>query len=188
MKKIILIFSILSIITAGSLSAQTYSIKDRRNFKLGYSAFKEKQPHHSYMPSLRFESNYGINRFIEAGAYIGIAGFNNSLYDDFDIRFMTHYGINANFHVLPFFLNKDDFRFELYVTTKIGGNYCNTDVVHFRHKKNLIEYGIGIGSIFYISKKFGFFAEYCYGNFDYTDYHFAISPTKLRYGLTMKFK
>jgi hypothetical protein len=193
MKALILSVSILYLISANTIFAQNYSIKGRWNTKLVYSSHKEQKPYHSYMPSLSIEANYGMNRFIEAGAYMGTVGFNNSFSGDFDSHFMALYGLNANFHILPFFIEKDDFRFDLYVTTKIGGNYCNVENVQFRHKKNLPEYGIGIGTAFYLSKKFGLFAEYSYGNFDYTElkdifYQYTTSPTKLRYGLTMKFK
>ena len=174
-------------------SAQNYSLAGRWNMKLGYSSFPKQRAYHSYMAFLRLEANYGFSKFIEGGAYIGTGGFDNNPYNSFNIKLMPVYGLNANFHVLPFIMHKDDFRFDLYVTTKIGGNYCNTKDVSFRTKKNLLEYGIGIGTAFYISKKFGFFAEYSYGNFDYTElkyifYQYTIPPTKLRYGLTMKFK
>lgn len=174
-------------------SSQNYSLQGRLNTKLGYSSFPAQLGHHSYMPFLRFEVNYGVSKFIESGVYLGTGGFDNESNGSLDVVLMPVYGLNVNFHTLPFILHKDDFRFDLYITTKIGGNYCNTKDVSFRSKKNLIEYGIGIGATFYISKKFGFFAEYSYGNFDYTDlensfYDYTIPPTKLRYGLTMKFK
>jgi hypothetical protein len=90
------------------------------------------------------------------------------------------YGINCGLQLLPFLIKEDDFRFDFYITGKFGGFYLSSPPNHFSHGTNL-EYSIGPGISFYLSKHLGLFAEYCYGKYYFND------KTNLRYGLTLKF-
>ncbi|MFZ4726753.1 MAG: hypothetical protein ACOYMD_15065 [Paludibacter sp.] len=181
-----------------STKAQTLSINGRWNAKLGFFSYPARNENSSITPTLRGEVNYGINKFIEIGPYLGVGMVDALIYYNEmsaygETKFMPFYGINANFHILPFLVKKDDFRFDLYLAAKIGGHYCNIPEGNYPSSGNMAEYGIGLGFSFYLFNRLGLFTEYSYGQYDFFDeskygYGEPVSPFALRYGLTMKFK
>lgn len=186
-----------------STHAQNPFIKGRWNGKLGYYNYPKRDNNSgsSVTPTLRLEANYGFTKYIEAGAYFGFARLESMVFTYTDsttsavgnFTFMPSYGVNVNFHILPLFIDKNDFRFDLYIAAKFGGHYCSVPEGNFPTHGNVAEYGIGLGFSFYIFKRLGIFAEYSYGQYDYFDEtafnrYNEVPPTALRYGLTMKFK
>ena len=205
MKTKILLLTCICLISLVEVKAQSSYIKGRWNGKLGYYQYPKRTNYgsSSVIPTLRLEANFGLTKYIEAGAYFGFSRMEGMtfVYTDSttsgygNFIFMPFYGIDVNFHILPLFIDKNDFRFDLYVAAKFGGHYCSLPEGSFPSHGNMAEYGIGLGFSFYIFKRLGIFAEYSYGQYDYFDEtadHFGrfnpVPPTALRYGLTMKFK
>lgn len=188
MRKMIVLFLVFNILNV-YISAQNSYIKDRWNIKLGYSLYSTNMIsglNRVMAKNFRIEANYGVLNFIESGAYLGYSKF-----DCFkvDLVHMTSvhaeppaifYGLNCNLHVLPLFIKENDFRFDLYLTGKLGGMYIASRE-GFKPHGNQSEYSVGGGVAFYLLKHLGCFAEYTYGKYYYKDYE------KFRYGLSIKF-
>ena len=113
-------FTIIFIIAViGSVSAQDSYIKNRWNIKLGYSRYEQSE--HVLLDdkvnNFRLETNYGINNYIEIGGWLGY-GFCSewtvNYWDEFYGGSCSSYknasallyGINTNFHLLPFLIKK----------------------------------------------------------------------------------
>jgi hypothetical protein len=140
-----------------------------------------------YKKHFRFETNYCLSKNIEIGGYIGYSSFWGYIQDPID-TFLLHnhdyktlfYGLNTNFHILPFFIGAKDFRFDLYVTGKVGGmRYFGED--GSKVKGNMTEYGAGPGMCFYPTKHIGIFAEYSFGKYR------AWEKRRFLAGLSLKF-
>ncbi len=182
--------SILTILLSGfflftALCQDSY-IKNRLNFKLAYSRYNNgwysgMSSESQRMGNYRLEANYGVTRHIETGLYAGFSSYQS----------MTNYwsyGINANYHLLPFIIDSDNFRFDLYFAGKFGGwtSYFTLNnsfsSIDYSHRSPLkLEYGFGPGVSFYLWKHLGIFTEYCFGKYYYKE------NSNLRYGLTLKF-
>jgi hypothetical protein len=201
MRTKILIIWLLCSICITSAKAQNLSIKGRWNGKFGINWLPKADETSSIRPAIRFEANYGITKYIEAGLYAGAAFPQGMIYEFTEnsisgygtFTVMPTYGINVNFHPLTLLLKKEDFRFDLYLAAKFGGHYSSIAEGNIPSHGNMAEYGVGLGFSFYIFKHWGLFAEYSYGQYDYFDeakfsFKNPVPPTALRYGLTMKFK
>ncbi|MFO7656540.1 MAG: outer membrane beta-barrel protein [Bacteroidales bacterium] len=191
-KKTLALLVISYIFLLNSFSQDTY-IKNRLNLKLGYARYTTGITEYSNnnikeltVGNYRIEANYGILNYLEIGAYFGYSRFDFFLINWADTtaikkRYNTpFYGVNCNFHILPFLIKKDDFRFDLYITGKYGGLYFTTPGNHNLHGHQN-EYGIGAGFSLYIWKHLGLYTEYSYGKYYFDD------KNKLRYGLSLKF-
>jgi hypothetical protein len=197
MKKVILGIIALNLLIVCSYGQDSY-IKGRLNFKTGYARYLTR---HFYKSNFRIEGNYGISNYIELGAYLGYSHFNffHKLSPDsisggpysIEDNNTLFYGSSLNFHLLPFLIKEDDFRFDLYGTAKAGGLYFQKPydifVGHYpvffsqSNKRMLFEYGFGGGLSFYLWKHLGVYGEYTFGKY------YLIGNHQLRYGLTMKF-
>jgi hypothetical protein len=198
MKKIILVSVIINLFIICSFGQDSY-IKGRLNFKTGYARYFTRA---GYKGNYRIEGNYGISSYIELGAYFGYSHFDYLHKDSPDSIIggpYSHednntlfYGAAINFHLLPFLIKEDDFRFDLYGTAKAGGLYFQKHydifliqnyqfVIQNNNKKNLFEYSIGGGMAFYLGKHLGVYGEYTFGKY------YLIGNHQLRYGLTLKF-
>jgi hypothetical protein len=196
--KIVVLFVIIGVFSVTDLLAQYSYINKRWNIKLGYARYYAGNHvgRHFYIfddgntGNYRIEANYGTLNFIESGAYFGYSkftylreivpdSFNTGGYSVEDNN-TFFYGIGINLHILPFLIKADDFRFDLYLTAKLGGFYFTkpTDYSIYGHPIELL---FGGGLSFYPGKHIGLFMEYCYGKYPYGD------KTNLRYGLTFKF-
>ena len=135
-----------------------------------------------YTPCFEAEVNYGVLNFLEIGAYLGysqyqqLAFVENSNVLKIVYSPLPFYGINANFHLLPFVVKNDDFWLDLYLSSKVGGYYFwNGSNVHGSKKSNF-DYGIYGGVAAYPGNHWGLFFEYGHGN-----------NTNWRTGLSLKF-
>ena len=177
-------------ITAGQDSSY---IRNRWNIKVGYARYSTgTKVNDKWQKTGNFlvEGNYGILNFLETGIYMGYSSFefysvdvNGTSYSS-ENYFTPFYGINANFHVLPFIIKESDFRFDLYLAAKYGGKYFTTPANASPHG-HISEYGLGLGFSFYLFNHIGLYAEYGYGKYHFREVH--KDNTKFRYGLTFKF-
>ncbi|MDL2228004.1 outer membrane beta-barrel protein [Odoribacter sp. OttesenSCG-928-L07] len=168
------------------------------------------------MTNFKIETGYGINKFIEVGAHVGfqhyewMTGYVEEEYiafSDINKSFAPLFGVNLNFHILPFLVSANECKWDLYLTAKYGGCYLPNREVEFienTSSKYRHEYGLGIGVGYYIKNIMGFFAEYSVGQFDYFNYgtseviefadpfmpktyYLTDSPFRFRIGINAKF-
>ena len=179
MRKFVILFLTFLVPTV-YVSAQDSYINNRWNIKAGYSIITTRFFIPENSRNYRLELNYGFLDKIESGIYVG--------YSRIPIYIQTSpssfnggsakayfYGINCNYHLFPLIIKEDDFRFDLYLTGKLGG-------LHIETKSGIHpEYSVGGGAAFYIFKHIGAFAEYGYGKYYEKD------NKKFRYGLSIKF-
>jgi hypothetical protein len=195
LKNILLIFIGCSIISIAT--SQNNMIENRLNTKLGLSFYPPLSITDNRTANYRMEVNYGFLKYFEAGAYLGysrVKTIEPAINSVRNVRY-THspfYGITANFHILPFFLKKNNFRFDYYLTGKVGGNYYFTTEGAFPEHGHHSEYALGMGLAFYTWKHLGLFTEYCYGKYSYYGYppgtYMDNLQSNLRFGITYKFK
>ncbi|MBN1953147.1 MAG: hypothetical protein JW801_18220 [Bacteroidales bacterium] len=173
-----------------SAFAQDSYINGRCNIKAGYARYKGVNlTSGNTTGHYRLEINYGLSNHLEGGAYIGTSKFN--YYQPTDstgytgIRkyyYSAFYGINLNYHILPYFVESDNFRFDAYLTGKFGGALLqNSDGTC--HK---FEYSIGLGAAFYLFNNLGLFVELNVGDFIF-EHTLENDYFKSRYGITFKF-
>lgn len=92
-----------------------------------------------------------------------------------------YYGINTNFHVLPFFIKASDFRFDFYLTTKLGGFTYQTADNYIPENESFVDFSVGPGVAMYVFKNLGLFCEYTYNT------NKISNGLNFRYGLCLKF-
>jgi hypothetical protein len=126
------------------------------------------------MGNYRVEANYGVSRQIETGIYTGFSYYQS-------LSAYWSYGINANYHLLPFIIDSDNFRFDLYFAGKFGGWKSYSTFSSSYRSPHKLEYGFGPGVSFYLWKHLGIFTEYCYGKYYFKE------NNNFRYGMTLKF-
>jgi hypothetical protein len=207
--------------------AQNYSIKNRWNTKLSLSYNRtndiniplmhwEHIPIHPFQAKLnmRAECNYGILNWLELGGYIGYMRYHNLnngykhrngkyLFNSNAESFAPTFGINVNVHLLPFFVDNKDCRWELYVTAKYGGAYLINHVSFYTNaiivnkqghhidfltsgKRYRHEFGVGMGGGVYFWDVFGLYAETLVGQYSYFPELFSCYYT-VRAGIEFKF-
>ena len=167
---------------ASSRASNGSNIKDRWNIKAGYSisldSFLKNNPHNNKKYNL--ELNYGFFNNLEAGIYGGYSriyavkqisstGYLGYRTDEY------FYGVNCNFHLLPYLIKKDDLRFDLYVTGKVGG-------ATIKSTRSYEEHCIGSGATIYLWKHIGIFGEYNYSRL------YKRPVNKAIFGLAVRFK
>jgi hypothetical protein len=198
MKPEILLFSalvLIFILHPLSLDAQAdeynYSVKNRWTVKASYSRYKtafwddifahtgDNFLHfkRKKMSNFKVETNYGINKFIETGIYIGFQhyewlddGYFSGFSDEPNKSFAPLFGVNANFHILPFLVKSKECRWDVYLTAKYGGCYLphlELDNPYFNYSKYRHEYGLGLGVGYYFKNIIGLFAEGSLGEYFY---------------------
>ncbi len=176
--KLLAITLILTTIYQPSFGQDSY-IKDRRNIKAGYARYGGTTLKNS---NFRIEGNYGITDYLESGAYIGV--FKQAIFH-LEERPVISYGLNANFHVLPFFIDAKDLRADLYITGRYGLRSMLNPLDDSRGKF-FPEFGIGGGFAFYPWKHLGLYTECSYGKYEYNTSLYK-DRIMLRYGLSFKF-
>ena len=174
------------------VQSQNYSIKNRWNTKLSLSFNRTNYPndvplmHWDNVPvhpfqaklNIRAECNYGVLNWLELGGYLGYIRYRNYYYivknskPPWIYAFAPTFGVNVNVHLLPFFVDNKDCRWEWYVTAKYGGAYLINHVPfssyyfcsgeRYRH-----EFGIGMGGGVYFWNLFGLYAEALAGQYSY---------------------
>jgi hypothetical protein len=173
------------------LPSKVSGIKDRWNIKAGYSF--QAGPSVKYDPykvrKYNLELNYGFLENVEAGIYGGYSAI--QLFEQISPhgtrgyrRDGFFYGVNCNYHLLPNVIKKDDLRFDMYVTGKLGG-------VTIKSTKSYEEHCLGGGAAIYLFEHLGFFGEYTLGKFyDTPPRNIYDRPVhkKVNIGLAIKFR
>jgi hypothetical protein len=184
--RIKIIITALFALVVLQLSAQDSYIKNRWNITAAYQTeTSENTGNFSRHPFYHLGVNYGVLKHFECGANLAFS------LSDFSSNRLQYYA-NCNFHILPFWVDSDDFRFDLYLISKAGGitffhsAYSTTDINdNFidveAHRTHNLYYGGGAGVAFYPFRHIGVFAEYTYEKFNYTKAMF------FQYGLSVKF-
>jgi len=201
MKRTLIFFVFLFMLHCSVLS-QNYSIKNRLNTKLSLSFNRtneyndairhwDDRGRHPLKARLnaRAECNYGVLNWLELGGYLGYVRYSTGV----SSKFAPDFGVNVNVHLLPFFVENKDNRWELYFTAKYGGAYIDYgwpvildaiilkaldqwhfDTTYFHAEDSEIRYrqvfGVGIGGGVYFGKKrqiCGLYAEALVGQFSY---------------------
>jgi hypothetical protein len=171
-----------------TLFCQDSYIKHRLNFKLGYTRNSMLMFHES-VGNYRLEANYGSFKYLETGVYIGYSNYRYEYEHDvlngtssyISGNHTLFYGVNCNFHPLTFLIKKEAFRFDVYLTGKLGGVYFSKPISYYQPVQHYKEFAVGGGLSYYLGKHLGLYMEYCYGKYIFWD------KTKFRYGLTLKF-
>lgn len=178
---------------ASSIATNGSNIKDRWNIKAGYSISSGRGAKFDPYRDKRYnlELNYGILNNIEAGIYGGYSRIHmwEQISPTGYMGYQTGafiYGVNCNFQLLPYLIKKDDLRFDLYITGKLGG-------ITIKSSKSYEEHCLGAGATVYLFKHLGLFVEYYYGKFynkPLNPFHFFSQPVnnKVNFGLAVKFK
>ncbi len=182
----VLLFLIFATFVFFPIQADAYqsAIKDRRTLKLAYSPYSllgvRPIGNRWVTRTGSIEFNSGFTRFIEIGAYIGACLIDakyktkeNSYYSNIPTIF---YGVNTNFHLLPFFIDDQKFKIDAYIAGKLGGFNRLTNEELLPGRGHVWDYGIYFGAVYYWSKHSGIFIEIGKGNY-----------SNSRVGLSFKF-
>ena len=181
--------------------------------------------------NVRAECNYGVTNWLELGGYLGYIRYENTYYSywrhqnfincgngeyawvpkdvgdkSFRVAFAPTFGINANVHLLPFFVKNKDCRWEWYVTAKYGGAYLinhmpfrstgisvvstsskvQSSDINCSGKRYRNIFGAGMGGGVYFKNVFGLYAEVMAGQYSYFQ-EIVKSPYTIRIGCELKF-
>jgi hypothetical protein len=204
-----------------------HSIQNRWNVKISASSNKTNDidfrfitwqrndgPIYKPRANMRAEFNYGVMNWVELGAYVGfmrhkaawvlvLDSINESYLMMTEVALAPTFGVNVNFHLLPFWIRKTNCRWELYLTAKYGAAYLIKWVGYrdygavssfspyppiwipnfsrYRH-----EFGVGIGGGVYFWNLFGIYFEGMVGQYSYFPDMFH-SNFSLRAGIEFKF-
>ena len=194
MTKTILLISLTLMMCQSTFSQDSY-LKNRWNIKLAYSRFPSGTTRYSghsremeKIGHLRLETHYGLFNFMEGGIFLGYCKYETLVLQS-DSTYLgpvdasaVFYGLSTNFHLLPLLVDGDDFRFDAYLSVKLGGQYLSSPENSLLESGNTFEYFIGPGLSFYISKHIGIFGEW-----GYYDNRFSSEWNSLRYGISVKF-
>ena len=226
------VIAIVFLLFAFNISGQNLSVKDRWNVKFGVAPHKthnmvpalistDNSPDYDYFrrqPNFRLEANYGVLNWLEVGVYAGLFSYkylpmellmvNGSIFSMQKRAHAPSFGVNANIHILPFFAENQNSRWEFYIPVRYGGMYLTKwgddkyVIATFSSPRNngrwdyvgnppnldkklRHEFGVGLGAAFYITNTFGFYMETLGGQFSYAPEMFK-SPYAIRAGLTVR--
>ena len=234
MKKayILLIISVLCF--SVNLAGQNLSVNKRWNIKTSYSLYKTHNADYPLIEigkygtemiylkksNVRIELNYGVLKWLEVGGYFGLMSYKSINMKDFhsgeihilgaldETAIIPTFGVNANVHILPFFVKNEKCKWDFYIPVRYGGFYLTKwgewrgeeygvlvpelgtwdEVKNGAPKWNKYrhEYGAGLGGAVYIKNIIGFYIEALGGQFSYAPEMFK-SPYAIRVGITAKF-
>ncbi|MBN1118301.1 MAG: hypothetical protein JXA77_13915 [Bacteroidales bacterium] len=186
-KIIIFFFGVFTLFS--SVKSQELLIEGRVNIKLSHFRYgipKETKywNYNNGKSCYWVEVNYGIQKYIETGVYLGYTRFFDNTVVDIGESFNPSekntfgysVGANINFHIIPFLINEDDFRFDAYLSTKAGLTYFTFSEGSDYLNKAYFRYGTYCGVSFYLLNNLGLYSEFGYGNEGF-----------LKFGLSFKF-
>lgn len=179
----------LNLIVFSGMSQHSY-IKNRINIKSGYGRILDPYDlEYERTSYFQLSGSYGLLDWLEAGLYTGYSSIEtmylkpsaSPVMQDVKATNNFSYGISVDIHLLPFFIEKEDFRFDIYLAGKLGGTSLMSDDYYRPEKGHRTEYGGGPGAAFYLGKHWGIYCEYAMGNYFYEDNDRFIG------GITLKF-
>lgn len=174
--------------------SQNTSLNERLSLKLGHSNTPKFWDFSDDIAfgNVRFEANYVLFNFIEPGLYLGYSNFKNiegplspSTPTTFSSPYKSNalfYGLNTNFHILPFVIREGRVRIDLYVGAKLG-MISMIAPVNSLYKGTVFDYGLLGGVNYFIAKNWGVYVEYGVSK----KVNFSDSEPNLRYGFVVKF-
>ena len=225
LKSLLLLILFPTLLFSQELPRDKQFIKDKYNIKLNYgivySGIKAKEEEkwtHNHSAGLEF--NYGFTKWIDAGVFFDLTlakghktieppkptEIINSEGDTIIIWNMGYgmmfhykifnYGLNANIHILPFFIDPNFSWVDVYFNTKIGMRTIYAKEVELLENSFYYSIGVGVGVNF--TKKIGLMCEYNYsppfnileeqwGMDGKTGYNISNTGHILRYGINIRF-
>lgn len=182
MKKLIttVLLFLLSIL---SLFSQEDYIKNKWKIKAAKSSHYISSSKNAN--NYQLELSYGIINYLEVGLY---GGYTLRDYHSNDRKNIT-YGVNLNFHILPFITEGKVLKFiDTYVTANLGVNcfiWEPYNVLGGGKEDGGSEYfadqGVGGGLALYPLDKVGIFTEYTFGHY------FLRGNHRFRFGVVVRF-
>lgn len=144
-----------------------------------------------YTPNYRLEASYGFKKNMELGLYIG-SNKHEGVIVTYYKEYTKQIGITFNYHILPLIYKNKSLPIDFYLTARYGG------VILTKQKESKYygfnsEYGAGIGVNYFFLKKFGIYADYLIGDFNFRTASFPEEDellrdfNKIRVGFVVKF-
>ena len=189
LKSLIFLILLPVVLFSQELPRDKQFIKDKYNIKLNYgivySGWTVKEAGEwTHKHNMGFEFNYGFTKWLDAGVFfdfIPIEGHKSYppdsiveviygsdtmhiIYGGWAEKFhykLFNYGLNANIHILPLFLDDPNFSWvDVYITSKIGVQTLYAKQIDLLENKFYYSIGAGVGVNF--TRKFGLMCEYNY--------------------------
>ena len=139
-------------------------------------------PRHQFMLS----THYGFGKYLEVGGFCGTSKYIYMI-DDYNSVGMEDkilYGLSAKAHLLPIVIDAQDFRFDIYLNTRIGVDHYPVTMASGL-SQNTFRFHGGAGLAFYPFKHLGAFTEYGYNNHGIIDY---LDNWSWEFGVVYKFR
>jgi hypothetical protein len=139
--------------------------------------------------ALSFKASYNVYKSFDIGGYIAYSVMSHKASQEREIYMRSKtilYGINLKYDILPIITGKDNLRFKLMASSKIGlvsarwTEEKNNDWVKFWNKP-YTEFGIGCNASFYFTRRIGLTAGYSAGRF------YNNAKSRMYAGLEFKF-
>lgn len=184
-KKLLLPILTMLFLSTGVYAQDKSFIKDRWTINASVIP-DQKSPGRTPRHEFKLSAHYGVNKFLESGLYIGTAKYFYMIddYNSLGIGDKILYGVSAKAHLLPFVIDAEDFRFDLYLNTRIGvDHYPETMLPGI--SGNTFRFHGGAGLAFYPFKHLGLFTEYGYDNHGILD---ATDHWSWEFGVVYKFR
>jgi len=190
LKSLLLLILLPTLLFSQELPRDKQFIKDKYNIKLNYgivySGIKAKEEGKwTHNHSMGLEFNYGFTKWIDAGVFCDFipkrgwkgnppdsivevvlpGGDTTHIYygawsEGFHYK-IFNYGLNANIHILPLFLDDPNFSWvDVYINTKIGMRTIYAKEVELLENSFYYSIGVGVGVNF--TRKIGLMCEYNY--------------------------
>ncbi|MFA5648938.1 MAG: hypothetical protein WC951_11595 [Bacteroidales bacterium] len=178
--------------TAAGYSQNTY-LNERMSLKLGHSNTPRFWDFSDDITvgNIRLETNYVFFNVIESGLYVGYSNFKNiegplspSRPTTFSSPYKSDalfYGLNTNFHILPFVIREGRVRIDLYVGAKLG-MISMIAPANSLYNGTVFDYGLLGGVNYFIAKNWGIYVEYGVSKRVY----YSDTEPCLRYGIIVK--
>lgn len=175
------------------LANDTINFNNRVSFSFASTRIKDYDYRfNDNMVDLQLEFNHSITDYLSIGCYGGYGMFEEWIVvkDSTSIgrsftryTYSLHYGLNGKLQILPFILEKNIPRFDLFISGNLGllSLFSSLDENIIPKRGHYFDYSFMCGSSIYLSKKFGIFIEAGYRNFKY---HRGFNA---RYGLIIRF-
>ena len=188
MSRISLLVLFLLTFTAAGYSQNTY-LNERLTLKFGHSNTPKFWNYNNdiVLGNLRLETNYVLCNFIEPGLYVGYSNFKNTEFPLTSTLITPYksdalfYGLNTNFHILPFIFRSGKIRFDIYAGAKLG-MITMIAPANSLYKGTQFDYALLGGANYLITKNWGIYVEYGVSK----KVNFSDTEPCLRYGIVVK--
>ena len=182
LKSLLLLILLPTLLFSQEFPRDKQFIKDKYNIKLNYGLHNIDWED-GYKHSIGAEFNYGFTKWLDAGVFFEFTPISDMVQRDWDSVVVrtteygesvslvggttmgfTHkvfnYGLNANIHILPFFIDPNFSWVDVYITPKIGMRTAYAKEIELLETNFYYSIGAGIGINF--TRKIGIICEYNY--------------------------